>query len=76
MKEIEMTLEEIRTNFGDEIAEECDKMEDNETREFHTATYEGIVVRCVRGFWTTYYVRGECIMEEALEMGMDYGLGM
>ena len=76
MNDIEMSLEEIRINFGDEIADECDKMEHGETRDFHTATYEGIVVRCERGFWTTYYVRGECILEEALEMGMDCGLGM
>lgn len=76
MEEIAMSLEDIRTKFGDEIAEECELMVHGETRDFHTATYEGIVVRCERGFWTTYYVRGECVLEEALEMGMDCGLEM
>ena len=49
MKEVAMSLEEIETNFGKSIAEECSKMENWETEEFSTATYEGIVVRCVRG---------------------------
>ena len=74
MEEVAMTLEDIRRNFGDEIAEKCDKMLHGEVREFHVATYEAIVVRCSRGFWTTYYVTGENILELALEMddGIDF----
>lgn len=72
MQEFEMSLDEIRNNFGDDIADQCALMKNKETKEFHTATYEGIVVRCERGFWTTYYVRGELLEEEALEL--DYGL--
>lgn len=76
MQEIKMTLSEIRTNFGDDIADQCETMEHEEVKEFHTATYQGIVVRCERYFWTAYYVRGEFLMEEALEMEMDYGMDM
>lgn len=76
MNEIEMTLEEIRNNFGDDIADQCEKMQHGDVREFNTATYEGIVVRCEKVLWTTYYVRGEYILEEALEMGIDYGMEM
>ena len=71
MKEVAMSLEEIETNFGKSIAEECSKMENGKTEEFSTATYEGIVVRCVRGWLNTYYVEGELICEEALELGLD-----
>lgn len=74
MKEICMSLSEIRKNFGEEIANACEKMEHKEVKEFHTATYEGIVVRCEKSFWTNYYVRGELLVEEALEM--DYGMEM
>lgn len=76
MKEIAMSLREIRINFGDSIAEKCRKMNDGDVQEFFTATYEAIMVRCQSDWWTTYYVSGELVLEEALEMdnGMDMGM--
>lgn len=68
MKEVKMSLGEIREYFGEEIADECDEMSHMEVREFHTATYEGIVVRCEICFWTNYYVKGELLLELALEL--------
>lgn len=68
MPEFTLTLEEIKLNFGAEIADECSKMEDGEEREFHTQTYEGIIVRKVREFWgTEYHIKGELLEEVALE---------
>lgn len=77
MNEVKMSLYEIRINFGDDIADQCKKMRHGEVKEFSTATYEGIVVRCEKIFVTTnYYVCGELILEEALEMEEDYGIDM
>lgn len=67
MKEIEMSLSEIRKNFGDDIANECDDMSDGEVKFFSIVTYGGIVVRCERFFFSKYYVHGETVLEEALE---------
>ena len=79
MPEYTLTLEEIKLNFGSEIASECAKMEEGEEREFHTQTYEGIIVRKVREFWgTEYHVKGELLEEVALEWapGLEEGIDM
>ena len=81
MNEIEMTLNEIERNFGTSIAKRCEKMKGGDIREFHTATFEGIIVRCESSFFgKSYHVRGEFLQEEALvldeKIEEDMGMGM
>ena len=69
MNEVAMTLNDVTNYFGVEVAKECEFMKDGEIREFHIATYEAIVIRCEIGIWgATYYVKGEYVLEEALEL--------
>jgi hypothetical protein len=79
MEEIKMTIDDIRLNFGKEIADECNQMKDGEICEFPTATYGAVVVRCDKHYWgTTYWVHGEQVVENALvwAQDMDYGIEM
>ncbi len=79
MEEIKMCLEDIRLNFGEEIADKCNQMKDGDVCEFPTATYEAVVVRRENNYWgTTYWVHGEQIVENALVWAqeMDYGIEM
>ena len=73
MNEVEMTLEDLRVNFGDEVANECEDMKENEIKELHVATYEEIVVRYEDDL---YYVSGENIIEEELELELELDDGL
>lgn len=73
MNEVEMTLEDLRVNFGDEVANECEDMKENEIKEFHVAIYGEIVVRYEDDL---YYVSGENILEEELELELELDDGL
>ncbi len=73
MNEVEMTLEDLRVNFGDEVANECEDMKENEIKEFYVETYGEIVVRYEDDL---YYVSGENILEEELELELELDDGL
>ena len=70
---MKVSLSEICSYFGEDIAKECEQMEVDEVREFPTVTYMAIIVRCIK--WRSVYdVTGENILEEALEEGEEMGM--
>lgn len=73
MNEVEMTLEDLRVNFGDEVANECEDMKENEIKEFYVATYGEIVIRYEDDL---YYVSGENVLEEELELELELDDGL
>lgn len=78
MYETTMTLAEIKSMYGEDIARECSMMNHDDVKEFNTCTYEAIIVRAFKPIYAEmdYFVSSENIVENAVELPVEIDDGM